>query len=39
VLAKIFLHEAVSRERWIGTGLIFLGTALVSFTLQRNAPE
>jgi uncharacterized membrane protein len=39
VLAKVFLHEAVSRERWIGTCLIFLGTALVSFTVPRGAAE
>jgi uncharacterized membrane protein len=36
-LARVFLHEQVSVERWMGTGLIFLGTALVSFTLQRTA--
>ena len=38
-LAHVFLHEEVSMERWMGTGLIFLGTALVSFTLRRSAPE
>lgn len=31
-LAHVFLGEQVSLERWLGTGVIFLGTALVSFT-------
>ncbi len=35
VLAHIFLNEQVSTERWIGTGLIFMGTAVVGFTLRR----
>jgi drug/metabolite transporter (DMT)-like permease len=37
VLAQIFLNEKVSSERWLGTGMIFLGTALVSFTLRKGA--
>jgi uncharacterized membrane protein len=34
-LAHMFLGEQVSMQRWLGTGLIFLGTALVSFTIGR----
>jgi len=37
-LARIFLHEQVSTERWLGTIVIFLGTALVSFTARRSKP-
>ncbi len=33
-LAHVFLGEQVSLERWLGTGVIFLGTALVSFTAR-----
>ncbi len=39
VLARVFLHETVSTERWLGTLLIFAGTALVSFTMQRGKPQ
>jgi uncharacterized membrane protein len=35
MLGRFVLQEPVSVERWIGTGLIFVGTALVSFTLRR----
>ena len=39
-LAHVFLGEQVSVQRWIGTGVIFLGTALVSFTAGRKSePE
>jgi drug/metabolite transporter (DMT)-like permease len=38
-LAHLFLGEQVSLERWLGTGVIFLGTALVSFTAGRSRPE
>lgn len=34
LLGKFFLSEQVTLGRWIGTILIFLGTALVSFTWQ-----
>jgi drug/metabolite transporter (DMT)-like permease len=34
-LGKFFLSEQVTSGRWLGTVLIFLGTALVSFTSQR----
>jgi uncharacterized membrane protein len=39
-LAHVFLGEQVSTQRWLGTGVIFLGTALVSFTAGRKSrPE
>ena len=31
-LGKVFLHETVSRQRWLGTLLIFAGAALVGST-------
>jgi drug/metabolite transporter (DMT)-like permease len=34
-LGKVFLHEAVSRQRWMGTMLIFAGAVLVGST-SRN---
>ncbi len=34
-LGKIFLHETVSRQRWLGTLLIFAGAILVGST-SRN---
>ncbi len=37
VLGKIFLHETVTDARWIGTILIFAGTALVGST-ERQSP-
>ena len=39
LLAHAFLGEEVSLERWLGTGVIFLGTALVSFTTRRSRLE
>ncbi len=36
ILARVCLHEQVSVMRWLGTGVIFLGTALVSFTMRRD---
>src|ERR1700727_1070189 len=36
-LGKVFLHEAVSRQRWLGTLLIFAGAVLVGST-RRNTP-
>lgn len=35
VLGKVFLHEEVSGRRWLGTILIFAGSALVGATGQR----
>ena len=34
-LGKFFLAEQVTSGRWLGTVLIFLGTALVSFTSEK----
>jgi uncharacterized membrane protein len=34
-LGKVFLHETVTRQRWLGTALIFAGAALVGST-SRN---
>lgn len=35
VFGKVFLHEDVSARQWVGTVLIFLGTALVSSTAHN----
>jgi uncharacterized membrane protein len=35
VFGKVFLHEEVTTRQWLGTVLIFLGTALVSSTTQN----
>jgi uncharacterized membrane protein len=37
-LGKVFLHEAVTRQRWMGTLLIFGGALLVG-TTSRNTTE
>ena len=37
-LARFVLHEEVSILGWVGTGLIFLGTAVVSSTAAVNHP-
>jgi drug/metabolite transporter (DMT)-like permease len=34
-LGKVFLHETVSGQRWLGTLLIFGGAALVGSTSQK----
>jgi drug/metabolite transporter (DMT)-like permease len=39
VLGKVFLHEAVSGQRWLGTVLIFAGAALVGSTSQKTPVE
>jgi uncharacterized membrane protein len=36
-LGRIFLHETVSGERWLGTILIFIGAMLVGMTTARDA--
>jgi drug/metabolite transporter (DMT)-like permease len=36
LLGKVFLSEEVSAARWLGTVLIFLGTALVSSTKEKS---
>ncbi len=35
LLGKFFLSEQVSSSRWLGTALIFLGTALVGSTTEK----
>jgi len=37
-LGKIFLHETVSRQRWLGTLLIFAGAVLVGTTSRNTTP-
>jgi drug/metabolite transporter (DMT)-like permease len=37
LIGKIFLHEAVTGQRWLGTFLIFIGAALVGSTARRTA--
>ena len=38
VLGKVLLHETVTRQRWMGTLLIFVGALLVGST-SRNTTE
>lgn len=38
LIGKLFLHEAVSRQRWLGTVLIFAGALLVG-TTSRNTTD
>jgi uncharacterized membrane protein len=35
LFGKVFLHEAVSAQQWLGTVLIFMGTSLVGSTSQN----
>lgn len=35
LFGKVFLHEAVSTQQWLGTVLIFMGTGLVGSTSQN----
>jgi uncharacterized membrane protein len=37
-LGKVFLHETVSHQRWLGTLLIFAGAALVGSTSGNTTP-
>jgi drug/metabolite transporter (DMT)-like permease len=37
-LGKVFLHETVTRQRWLGTLLIFAGAALVGSTSRSITP-
>lgn len=39
VLGKVFLHESVSGRRWLGTVLIFAGSALVGTTAERTSTD
>jgi drug/metabolite transporter (DMT)-like permease len=38
-LGKLFLHETVTRQRWLGTLLIFAGAALVGSTSPDTTPS
>jgi drug/metabolite transporter (DMT)-like permease len=37
-VGKVFLHEAVTSRRWLGTLLIFAGAALVGSTTRSTTP-
>jgi len=39
VVGKVFLNETITEVHWIGTILIFVGTAMVSTTDQRRVEE
>jgi uncharacterized membrane protein len=39
LLGKFFLNEEVSTERWLGTVLIFTGSAIVGSTSQRTTKD
>jgi drug/metabolite transporter (DMT)-like permease len=38
LFGKVFLHEAVTAQQWMGSVLIFLGTGLVGTTTQNTTP-
>lgn len=38
-LGKVLLHEAVTNQRWLGTLLIFAGSALVGTTTSNTTPQ
>jgi drug/metabolite transporter (DMT)-like permease len=38
-IGKLFLHETVTRQRWLGTLLIFAGAALVGSTSPDTTPS
>jgi drug/metabolite transporter (DMT)-like permease len=38
LIGKVFLHETVTRQRWLGTLLIFAGAALVGSTSRSTTP-
>jgi drug/metabolite transporter (DMT)-like permease len=39
LLGKLFLHEQVSPERWVGVALIFAGAAMVGSTSEKTTKE
>jgi drug/metabolite transporter (DMT)-like permease len=39
LLGKVFLHEQVSPERWLGVALIFAGVAIVGSTSEKTTKE
>jgi drug/metabolite transporter (DMT)-like permease len=38
LFGRVFLHEAVTAQQWMGTALIFVGTGLVGTTSQNTTP-
>ena len=38
-IGKVFLHETVSHQRWLGTLLIFVGAMLVGTTSRTTTPS
>ena len=38
LFGKLFLHEDVTTRQWLGTVLIFFGTALVGSTSRNTTP-
>ena len=38
-LGKVFLHETVTNQRWLGTLFIFAGAILVGTTSGNTTPE
>ena len=38
LFGKVFLHESVTVQQWLGTILIFAGTGLVGTTKQNTTP-
>ena len=38
LLGKVFLHETVTHQRWLGTLLIFAGALLVGTTSRNTTP-
>lgn len=39
LLGKLFLHEQVSPQRWLGVALIFAGVAMVGSTSEKTTKE
>ena len=38
LFGRVFLHEVVGVQKWLGTVLIFLGTGLVGSTTENTTP-
>ncbi len=38
LFGKLFLHETVTAQQWLGTGLIFMGTGIVGSTSHNTTP-
>lgn len=39
LFGRVFLHEAVTAQQWMGTVLIFMGTGLVGTTSQNTTAQ